>query len=125
MSEREKLEAAVGYFEEAVRESDEILEQCSDTLRRELTEQKEHFVVALEAMRQVLAWDWVPVAERRCIWLAGSPTGWRCPAARRDTDGTDGVHKSVLRQLPVRRRQQAQPAVQAQQDHAPDRGRVL
>lgn len=47
-----KLLAAIAYFEDAIRESDEIMEGCTPSLQSELTEQKGHFVVALEAMRR-------------------------------------------------------------------------
>ena len=45
-----RLEKAIAYFEDAIRESDEIIAECSEELQEELTEQKEHFVVALDAM---------------------------------------------------------------------------
>jgi len=45
---------AIEYFEDAIRETDEILaQQCSPCLRGELTEQKAHFEVALAAMRKM------------------------------------------------------------------------
>lgn len=47
-----EIERAIVYFEEAVRESDEIIEDCSPALQTELTEQKEHFVVALASLRE-------------------------------------------------------------------------
>jgi hypothetical protein len=43
---------AIAYFEDAVKESDEIINDCSLELQKELTEQKEHFIVALEALRE-------------------------------------------------------------------------
>jgi hypothetical protein len=46
------IEKAIAYFEDAIRESDEIIAECSEELQKELTEQKGHFVVALEAMRE-------------------------------------------------------------------------
>jgi hypothetical protein len=46
------INQAVVYFEDAVKESDEIIEDCSEALKTELTIQKEHFVVALAAMRK-------------------------------------------------------------------------
>jgi len=48
-----KLEQAIAYFEDAIRESDEIIAECSEALQKELTEQKGHFEVALEAMKQL------------------------------------------------------------------------
>jgi len=47
-----KIEDAIAYFEEAIRESDEIISECSEALKKELTEQKGHFVIALDAMRK-------------------------------------------------------------------------
>jgi hypothetical protein len=47
-----KLEKAIAYFEDAIRESDEIISECSEELQKELTEQKGHFEVALEAMKK-------------------------------------------------------------------------
>ncbi len=35
-----KLEQAIAYFEDAIRESDEIIAECSEALQKELTEQK-------------------------------------------------------------------------------------
>lgn len=52
MIDNTALQEAIAYFEDAVRESDEIIEDCSPDLQRDSTEQKEHFVVALEAMRR-------------------------------------------------------------------------
>mgnify|MGYP001058398373 CR=1 FL=1 len=46
-----KLEEAIAYFEDAIRESDEIIAECSEKLQKELAEQKGHFEVALEVMR--------------------------------------------------------------------------
>ena len=48
---RSKLELAIEYFEDTIRESDEIMADCSADLKEELSKQKEHFVVALEAMK--------------------------------------------------------------------------
>lgn len=47
----DKYQEAIAYFEDAVRESDEIIAECSPALQSELTEQKQHFVVALETLR--------------------------------------------------------------------------
>lgn len=46
-----KLEQAIAYFEDAIKESDEIIAECSEKLQKELTEQKKHFEVALDAMK--------------------------------------------------------------------------
>lgn len=48
----QEVNAAIAYFEDAVRESDKIIADCSPALQAELTEQKQHFVVALEALRR-------------------------------------------------------------------------
>ena len=48
----EKLKAAIAYFEDTIRESDEIIAECSPELQVELQEQKEHFIMALEYMRR-------------------------------------------------------------------------
>lgn len=49
-----EIEKAIEYFEDAVRESDEIIADCSEALQAELTEQKQHSVVALEVMRRTV-----------------------------------------------------------------------
>lgn len=54
-----KLEQAITYFEDAIRESDEIIAECSEELQEELTEQKGHFEVALKIMKK---WN----REREC-----------------------------------------------------------
>ena len=46
------IEQAIAYFEDAIRESDEIIADCSEALQAELTERKRHFEVALECMRR-------------------------------------------------------------------------
>jgi hypothetical protein len=46
-----KYDKAIAYFEDAVRESDEIISDCSEALQTELTEQRWHFVTALSALR--------------------------------------------------------------------------
>jgi hypothetical protein len=48
----QKMIDAVAYFEDAVKESDEIINDCSTDLQKELTEQKGHFIVALAALRE-------------------------------------------------------------------------
>jgi len=47
-----KLEQAIAYFENAIRESDEIIAECSEALQKDLMEQKKYFEVALEAMKE-------------------------------------------------------------------------
>ena len=47
-----KLKKAIDYFEDAIRESDEIISECSETLQKELTEQKGHFETALKVMKK-------------------------------------------------------------------------
>ena len=54
-----KLKQAIAYFEDAIRESDEIIAECSEALQKELTEQKKHFEVALKIMKK---WN----REREC-----------------------------------------------------------
>lgn len=46
-----KLGQAIAYFEDAIKESDEIIAECSEKLQKELTEQKKHFEVALKIMK--------------------------------------------------------------------------
>lgn len=48
---RAEIEAAIAYFEDAVREIGEIISECSPDLQAELEEQKRHFAVALEALK--------------------------------------------------------------------------
>lgn len=58
----DELSQAIAYFEEAIRESGEIISECSHDLQKELTEQKRHFEVALGAMRR-------PVRENKPLTL--------------------------------------------------------
>jgi hypothetical protein len=44
-----KYEQVIAYFEDAIKESDEIIADCSLNLRAELIEQKGHFITALKA----------------------------------------------------------------------------
>ena len=53
----EELKAAIAYFEDAIRESDEIIADCSQKLQEELDDQKRHFVVALNALRRAAERD--------------------------------------------------------------------
>ena len=47
-----KLEQAIAYFEDAIRESAEIIAESSEALQKELVEQKKHFEVALKVMKK-------------------------------------------------------------------------
>ena len=47
-----EITTAIAYFEDAMRETDEIIEDCSPALRAELDEQKEHFTVGVEVLRE-------------------------------------------------------------------------
>ncbi len=48
------VDRAIAYFDDAVRESDEIISEhnCSPALQAELAEQKGYFVTALASMRE-------------------------------------------------------------------------
>lgn len=56
-----RLNDAIAYFEDAVRESDESIQDSSPALQTMLRVQKEHFIVALAAMNSM---RWIPVSER-------------------------------------------------------------
>jgi len=47
-----KHDKAIKYFEEAIQESDEIIADCSPALQAELNKQKQHFTLALSALRE-------------------------------------------------------------------------
>ena len=47
-----KLEQAIAYFEDAIRESNEIIAEYSEEMQKELIKQKRHFEVALETMKK-------------------------------------------------------------------------
>jgi hypothetical protein len=49
---RMTIEQAITYFEDAVRETDEIIADCSLKLQKELLKQKKHFVIALTALQE-------------------------------------------------------------------------
>ena len=53
--ENNRLESAIEYFEGAIKESDEIIADVgyNQDLRKEYIKQKEHFVVAVKAMKTV------------------------------------------------------------------------
>jgi len=46
----DEIKRAIKYFEDAIKESDEIIEECAGVLKAELTTQKRHFITALKAM---------------------------------------------------------------------------
>lgn len=46
----EDINKAIAYFDDAVKETDEIIANCSDDLKQELTEQGMHFVVAIKIL---------------------------------------------------------------------------
>lgn len=45
------LAGAIAYFEDAVREGDEIMAECGTDVQAALVEQKEYFATAIAAMR--------------------------------------------------------------------------
>jgi len=49
-----RLRQAIKYFEDAIKDTDEIIDECSDVLnlKVELLEQKKYFIMALEALRK-------------------------------------------------------------------------
>jgi hypothetical protein len=70
----QEVQAAIAYFEDAVRESDEIIADCSEALQAELTEQKQHFVVALDVMRRPAPFD-------HFLFFSLRPTSRQCHVA--------------------------------------------
>jgi Zn finger protein HypA/HybF involved in hydrogenase expression len=85
--EMKKLEQAIAYFEDAIRESDEIIAEYSGEeyigeLQKELTEQKGHFEVALEAMRKH-----VPIKAKPLKKIPGIS---KCPVCKVDLCTEDG-----------------------------------
>ena len=44
---------AIIYFQDAIKESDEIIDECSDALKKELIKQREHFVTALAVIEKL------------------------------------------------------------------------
>jgi len=56
----DKYKQAFAYFEDAIKESDEIIADCSPDLQAELTEQKGYFVVALEALKKQIPRKFIP-----------------------------------------------------------------
>lgn len=77
-----KLEQAIAYFEDAIKESDEIIAECSEKLQKELTEQKKHFEVALEAMKKH-----VPTKAKPLKKIPGIS---KCPVCKVDLCTEDG-----------------------------------
>ena len=77
-----KLEQAIAYFEDAIRESDEIIAECSEALQKELTEQKGYFEVALEVMKKH-----VPMKAKPLKKIPGIS---KCPVCKVDLCTEDG-----------------------------------
>lgn len=50
-----KLKLAFDYFNDAIKESDEIIEECNEDLKEMLIEQKEHFIIALKALEKQIS----------------------------------------------------------------------
>lgn len=57
------IDKAIEYFVDAVRETNEIMEDCSPRLQADLIEQKKHFIAAIEALEEKQAKRWIPVSE--------------------------------------------------------------
>ena len=49
----DKYTAAIKYFEEAIKETDEQIVDCSYVLGAELMEQRQYFKIAIEALKEV------------------------------------------------------------------------
>jgi rubrerythrin len=77
-----KLEQAIAYFEDAIRESDEIIAECSRDLQKKLTKQKGHFEVAVEAMKKH-----VPMKAKPLKKIPGIS---KCPVCKVDLCTEDG-----------------------------------
>ena len=77
-----KLEQTIAYFEDAIRESDEIIAECSEKLQKELIEQKKHFVVALDALKSKKPMKAKP--------LKKIPGISKCPICKVDLCAEDG-----------------------------------
>lgn len=82
-----KNDEAIRYFEDAIKETDEIIADCSPLLQGELTEQKGHFINALSALRKQ------STKENGCFYCAdgfyrdvlGSPCEYNyCPMCGRE-----------------------------------------
>lgn len=75
----DELNRAIAYFEDAIRESDEIIAECSPALQKELTEQKNYFIVALAAMHSA---DLKNGLQKMGKWnkTQGEILNWECSA---------------------------------------------
>nr|WP_087380831.1 hypothetical protein [Flavonifractor sp. An135] len=47
----EQKEKAIAHFEKVIRDTDQVLPHCSESLRAELLEQRGYYELALEALR--------------------------------------------------------------------------
>lgn len=79
-----KTRAAIAYFEDAIRESDEIIADCTPALQAELEEQKGYFAVALEAMRRAPLPEDNPLTLEELRGMDGEPVYIICAP---DADG--------------------------------------
>ena len=52
-----KLEQAIAYCEDNIKEIDEVISEYSEKLQKELTEQKKQFEVALKIMKNMKKWN--------------------------------------------------------------------
>ena len=69
-----ETESAIAYFEDAIRESDEIIGECTPNLQAELKEQKRHFEVALAALHIKQAKEGKYYQCENCnFWSEGDP----------------------------------------------------
>lgn len=68
-----EVQKAVEYFKDAVEESDEIIDECSEELKAQLTEQKGHFLVALAVMKKQMPMEVLPTRIKEIC---------RCPECR-------------------------------------------
>ncbi len=81
-----EIKAAIDWFERAISETDEMVSNCSDLLRKELLCQKQHFIVALDALRrpeprqltldELRQMDGQPVWIRWMDWLSSRKDCW-------------------------------------------------
>lgn len=72
----DKYKQAIAYFEDAIKETDEIIADCTPELQAELIEQKGHFVVALEALhKQQPIFDEQKCRVCGCTWNNACPGG--------------------------------------------------
>lgn len=73
-----EINQAIAYFEDAIRESDEIIADCSEALQAGLTEQKRHFEVALAAIRRYQPEPKAVIPNKRIPGIG------RCPTCKQD-----------------------------------------